>query len=145
MSICADGSSGSAASAQRGRRSATGITRRSDVRVVVEARDLVVDQAGGLRGVDDVDVAEGRRLALARHDPDRAVRAIRSRSPARRPSASCVVGGQQDDVGLGQGLARGDVVGAVAELGLERRRRRGPTSATRMPGRMPSLSSRGVV
>ena len=68
---------------QRGRR-ATGITSRSDVCVAENDATLLSTRPASFAGGHDVDVADGRGLALARHDPDRAVRADARRQRLER-------------------------------------------------------------
>ncbi|HEY8817844.1 MAG TPA: hypothetical protein VIM25_03390, partial [Candidatus Limnocylindrales bacterium] len=68
-----------------------------------EGRHLVVDQPGGLRRFDDVDAAQGRGLALARDDPDGAIRSdTRGEVPKPRKILERI-GADEDDVRVGLG------------------------------------------
>ena len=77
---------------------------------------LVVDEAGRLRGIDDVHVAQRPRGALARDDPDRAVRPDPRRQIREALEGLDQIGAEQDDVGVGLGPALGQVGRALADL-----------------------------
>ena len=80
MSVaCADGTPQRPRQRHRDHEAERGVGRR-------ERGDLVVDEPGLPRRLDDLDVPQGRRLALARDDPDRAVRP--DACPARSRAAS---------------------------------------------------------
>ena len=102
----ADGSSGSGGRISAPGRSASGITRRSDVRVSSKLATLLSTRRGRLRGVDHVDVADRRRLALARHDPDRAVGDDALPQRRQPPERLERVGREQDDIGVRRAARR---------------------------------------
>jgi hypothetical protein len=81
-----------------------------------ERGHLVVDEPGGPSGLDHVHVAEGGRLALARDDPDRAVRDDPLAKGVEAGQGFVVVGREEDEVGLGRRFALGDVLRPLSQL-----------------------------
>ena len=86
---------------------------------VVEARDLVVDEPARLRRRHDLDVAQGRRLALAGDDPDRAVGPEPLAQGGEGGEGRVVVGRQEHEVRVGSGSPWVMSLRPVAELELE--------------------------
>lgn len=84
-----------------------------------EAGDLVVDQTHGQGRGDDLDVAQGGRLALARHDPDRAVRDQLGPKDGQGRQIGLGVRGEEHDVGFRERLADRHVVGSRGQVDPE--------------------------
>ncbi len=74
-----------------------------------ERDHLVVDERGAPGGGDDLDVAQGRRLALVRDDPDGAVRSNPAAEGLERGEGVGLVGAEQNDVRVRERPALGDV------------------------------------
>ena len=74
-----------------------------------ERDHLVIDEAGATGGFDHLDVAQRRGLALARHDPDRAVRPDSTGEGLQRLERVGRIGTEQHDVRVGLRPALGNV------------------------------------
>lgn len=81
--------------------------------------DLVVDEAGGHRGREQLAVAEGRRPTFPRDDPDRPGGLERGSERGKVRQLGGRVGGQEDEVRLRSWLALHDVVGSIAERRID--------------------------
>ena len=81
-----------------------------------ERGDLVVDEPSRPSGLDHVHVAERDRLALARDDPDRAVRDDPRAKGVEASQRLLVVGREEDEVRPCRRFALGDVLRPLSQL-----------------------------
>ena len=91
------------------------MTKRSAVWVAEKAATLLSIRPAAFATSRISFVAEGGRLPLSRDDPDRAVRTDAGGQHRERLEVGGCLGAEQDHVGLGLGLALGQVGGPLCD------------------------------
>ena len=110
------------------------MTKRSAVCVAEKAATLLSIRPAAFRDVEDLFVAEGGRLPFSRDDPDRAVRSDAGGQHREWLEVGGCLGAEQDHVGLGLGLALGQVGRPLCDRAVGSRGRRCRSGRRASPG-----------